>query len=1811
MKKLLTFFLTALLTFSVGWATEVTFNASTDKGNVTANGTTANGDHVTKDGVTVTSSNGPMGNGSNYRVYQNGTLTVTSTVGNITKIEMTFTASGTNSYGPSKISATGYSYSGSVGTWQGTAASSVTLNATAQVRITQIVVTVTGGATVVSPTISPNGGNFGSSQVVTLSHDDADVAIYYTTNGAEPTTSSTLYTSPFTIYETTTVKAIAVKNGVSSSPATATFNEVGVGSIATAYALAQGSQFVFTGNAVVTYQNGPNIWIRDNSGSGMIYGYNLGNYVNGDILDAGWSATNTTYQQVIRQFGSASGLSSSSNDGTVAPVDKTSTGVTNANIHEYVSFSHFTTTWDSSVGYRYITIDNHNIYLKDQFSQGFTFTNGKYYDIEGIVYIDTQNNNNTIVYLTKVTEVTTTNPQLTVSPDELTINDSGTGNTFTVEGSNLGGDNVGLTQNGSYFTPTLTATTGWATNGGSFWYFSPNNGSLNGTVAMSYTGRDLSASETVTLANNLASATVAVNYRSDVYILGNYGSGWDYSNGILMTYNNGTYTASVTASEGNLIVFARKLGLSESSFWNTRYAFGPNSTGDCWVSGDFTGTIDLNDDDPIYFNSAGTYVIEINATTGALTITKEVVNTGDFELVTNVSDLVAGNEVIIVSSGSTGPAEAMSTTQNSNNRGVTDVAVSATNKVTATATTQIFTLEGSSAGWYFKTVNGDNQGYIYAASSGSNYLRTETTADDNAKATISLANDGEATIIFQGSNTRNNLRYNSSNTPHIYSCYGSTSTTAKPFIYQRAASTEPEITVNPTSMELVIPAGGSSQSGTATVTETNTTGTTSVSINGDTNIFCASLNNSTLTVTYTGSATQANPDQATITLTNGTATATVTVTGYKLPMTLTITPADGHTFQGSTVTGIIESNVADATIEYSFDGTNWQTYDPNDGFTTPEVSSVGGTVTVYARATYNGETANAQATYTRIAQSATCTADIVFAPKSNNGEMSQWSTFVTHIGEGANYLSSGTVSKLWTATGYGDGAMRFGSGNYTGELAMTLDLSKFEGGACKLSRVIINAARYGSDGNNCELKVSTNVNTTGVTLPITNDQTSFADYVFNFNGDEITSLTIENTSTSNGRVYVHSISLEYSCGASVEVPVISPASGNYAEDQEVSISCGTTGATIYYTINEGETQTYSEPFNVDVDEEHTSTTIVAWAVKDDVTSESATVTYIYKNLYVNSIEEFLALAEGDSAYFKNPVVVLFDYSQNSSNGQEYIWVKDRTGYTQFFIAPQFDADSVADPQYNGNYNRFWPKYENGDVIPAGFKVKKAHYSTGDYYQGQCYATHSSFQAATDKALADPEQVTLSELLANPAAYNNRYLFINKMQVDYSGTGLSFTISADENGDDVSEVQGGTAIVGYNKYNSPAWKNKQGVEIGVTVPEDNNFYNVKFIFQKWSQGYEIMPIEFIPWKADSVRLDVLVKVGVENDTYTISNQLQAAKVTWDADRNMFAIFAKDDEMYDNKRYPAAGQETYLIRYENGTFINEVEQEDYDQSNWIEILIPSGITNKTAVDINVYNDTLHALQGMYENQILKAGSIHGTYVDALNPTIQVTKRPIVVSALTYEPNIYCTANFLMENLDTNGAQGNDGNYFMMDAKPHEFCKVVWCWYDHANGNYFVIPAREGNVVNGHDFHGSFKANMSLCEDYRVNNNFDVISTWFLDSDDESYHGQQTLYGFDAIVRKNPNYSNPANGAPRRIQEGTGDIEPTPAYIVYPLNAGDNSSDNVVSVKEVLGNKAIESVHYYNMMGMEGKTPFEGINIVVTRFTDGSTSTYKVMK
>ncbi len=77
--------------------------------------------------------------------------------------------------------------------------------------------------TVEAPTISGTTP-FEETTQVTLS-GPAEAELRYTTDGSSPTAESTLYSEAFTLSDTTTVKAIAIKNGVSSSVTTKTFTK--------------------------------------------------------------------------------------------------------------------------------------------------------------------------------------------------------------------------------------------------------------------------------------------------------------------------------------------------------------------------------------------------------------------------------------------------------------------------------------------------------------------------------------------------------------------------------------------------------------------------------------------------------------------------------------------------------------------------------------------------------------------------------------------------------------------------------------------------------------------------------------------------------------------------------------------------------------------------------------------------------------------------------------------------------------------------------------------------------------------------------------------------------------------------------------------------------------------------------------------------------------------------------------------------------------------------------------------------------------------------------------------------------------------------------------------------------------------------------------------------------------------------------------------------------------------------------------------------------------------------------------------------
>lgn len=163
--------------------------------------------------------------------------------------------------------------------------------------------------------------------------------------------------------------------------------------------------------------------------------------------------------------------------------------------------------------------------------------------------------------------------------------------------------------------------------------------------------------------------------------------------------------------------------------------------------------------------AAGEASYELKVSKAPLVVNPKNVNSNYFVKVTDVTELEDGDAILIVNEDA---KKAMSTTQNKNNRGECEVKIS--NFVIETTEndgTQHLILVEEDGKFYFNT--GDRE-YLYAVSSSDNYLRTGNDCDNNYKAAISIK-DGNASIIFQGSNTHNTLRYNSTN--KLFSCYAS------------------------------------------------------------------------------------------------------------------------------------------------------------------------------------------------------------------------------------------------------------------------------------------------------------------------------------------------------------------------------------------------------------------------------------------------------------------------------------------------------------------------------------------------------------------------------------------------------------------------------------------------------------------------------------------------------------------------------------------------------------------------------------------------------------------------------------------------------------------------------------------------------------------------------------------------------------------------------------------------------------------------------------------------------------------------------
>lgn len=277
----------------------------------------------------------------------------------------------------------------------------ITFSGTDRFFLDEVKVTVSGEVQVTAaPTFSPAAGTYYEAQSVTLSAEDG-ASIYYTTDGEEPTTSSTQYATPIEVAQTTTIKAIAVKDGVSSAVASATYTIVTatkVASIAEMLEQEDGTLVEFSNPVTAIFQDGNYMFVKDATGVTQFYGKVETQYENGDVIPAGVKGTFVMYNDVVPQLTvwdtADSFAESTENNGEVDPTKYAVADVTNDLANQYVVIENVTITSEQSGDYTnyYANSGNDKVMIYARFS---TFTNeqlaalkaGKEYNVAGFVTI--------------------------------------------------------------------------------------------------------------------------------------------------------------------------------------------------------------------------------------------------------------------------------------------------------------------------------------------------------------------------------------------------------------------------------------------------------------------------------------------------------------------------------------------------------------------------------------------------------------------------------------------------------------------------------------------------------------------------------------------------------------------------------------------------------------------------------------------------------------------------------------------------------------------------------------------------------------------------------------------------------------------------------------------------------------------------------------------------------------------------------------------------------------------------------------------------------------------------------------------------------------------------------------------------------------------------------------------------------------------------------------------------------------------------------------------------------------------------------
>ena len=329
---------------------------------------------------------------------------------------------------------------------------------------------------------------------------------------------------------------------------------------------------------------------------------------------------------------------------------------------------------------------------------------------------------------------------------------------------------------------------------------------------------------------------------------------------------------------------------------------------------------------------------------------------------------------------------------------------------------------------------------------------------------------------------------------------------------------------------------------------------------------------------------------------------------------------------------------------------------------------------------------------------------------------------------------------------------------------------------------------------------------------------------------------------------------------------------------------------------------------------------------------------------------------------------------------------------------------------------------------------------------------------------------------------------------------------------------------------------------------SKIYKVR-IYNDYSHLYEIgfcTPLPSYTLYEVVNRADVVAG----NEYRIVDNDLTAIYASPDGK----TLYCKDDNKFANPSEPAEGQVDY-IRSHNW------QSGAWDQSNWIALESSNGFS------VNYLGRQLKGVKGVLN--------------DKVNPTMTLSVMPeydqsVDVSNYGDRMNTFLPTNFDPSMLTV------ENDYFFVTPKPMEVANIKWAMWDEAKQKFVVATSSN---VNGAIVDGEFTANFSKLESAPVL------------QDDHVYN----FVGL-AVVSRSAN--SPSGISPRAENDG---------FVVYALenlvDQGHIEDDGTVTdINKLSGYREVVGVEYVNASGLSSDKPFQGVNIVVTRYSDGSRSVEK---